>query len=386
MRCRLESSLILLVVTLVALVAFAPAAEGRIQGAKGRRLQLFGPIAPYAGGTVFVEEPDVVIGHSKRVVQELGFRRYAQQFLETRLRELPWRVELWHDELGPVETLDVDGPALAVSTVVTHQGGAGGGRLVLESFFRDQASGEVVARYSGYGRARVRGAWPGARDDLQEITRVLVDQLAPELDAVAPLHLGGYDSRPYRRRERTIVSYETVRGDAAPRMALHGEPPVQNDAPIDRRFRDVPDEVHRRHFEPSSGRADGRRDAREHARHDASEHARHEAHGRPSGPSPSGRADAPSRARRSAPEATLAPRSSQPGERRSAPGRSAPSRGGFAAPSDATVFAQQGDRLFHVEPHCLRLATRTPRRLSGDMARAERLQPCPRCVGPDGAR
>ena len=187
MRSCHAASLTLLLLSLACL-ANVRTAEARVQGVKGRRLQVFASLADYRGGTVFVEEPSVVVDRQKAVVQQLGLRWYVHQFLETRLRELPWTVEPWYDEFGPLEGEGIRGPALALSSVVSFESRLRSRRLVLEAFLRDQATGEVVARYTGYGRATVRRSWLGARDDLQEITRVMVGYLADELDGLVELH------------------------------------------------------------------------------------------------------------------------------------------------------------------------------------------------------
>lgn len=393
MRRRRFPSLVL--VLLAGLVA-VPVAEARIQGVKGRRLQLFSSLAPHVRGTLILEEPSVVSGRDKRPVGDLAFRWYAHEFLETRLRALPWHVEVWYDEFGPVEEIDVQGPALVLSTVVTYESGFGGERLALEAFFRDHATGDVVARYTGFGRGWVRGTWKGARDDLQEITRVLVDELAPELGVVPPRHVGGYEPDPYRRRARTPVVYETVAdADDVPRMELHGEPPVQLDAPVAPRFRDVPDEVHRQHFEPSSrvrpepgGELRGAGQLPQ-----ESLQAAPWAPPPPSSPSAQRRRDADrrdaprglARDREPPPPGAVVP-DEEPAERMPP---SAPSpapdmrltRLPPPAPADTeTVFTQFGSDVYHLDPRCPRLEARTPRRLSVEMAAEEGLRPCPRCV------
>jgi hypothetical protein len=98
-------------------------AEARIQGVKGRRLQVFAPMAAHAAGVLFVEEPSVVASDRKSVVERQAIKWYAHPFLETRLRELPWTVRPWYDDFGPLERHDVDERALLLSTVVYHQGG-----------------------------------------------------------------------------------------------------------------------------------------------------------------------------------------------------------------------------------------------------------------------
>lgn len=216
---------VLLVVSLS--LALGTVAEARIQGAKGRRLQVFHDLEPYRGGLVILEEPDVVPVVSKRAVRDEHLTWMAHEFLQTRLRGLPWTVEPWYDEFGPISRQASEQRTLVVDTTIFVQGK----HLALESFLRDQQSGRVVARYQGYGRTVLRRSWHGARDDLQEISRVLVMYLAEELKVGQP-RWNGYEPEPYRRRDRSKPEYRMLRVDKdrdLPRAIDHGDPPLNDE-------------------------------------------------------------------------------------------------------------------------------------------------------------
>lgn len=224
---------------------WAPWAEARIQGAKGRRLQVFHDLEPYRGGVVFLEEPDVVTNIEDSVVKVEGLRWYAQEFLETRLRELAWEVRPWYDEFGAVPHEQTEERALIVDcTLFFEVNGRKGewplsivspfkdNRLAVEIFLRDFHSGRVVGRFQGYGRALVRSIWPGARDDLQEISRVFVWYLAEELKVGQP-NWTGYESEPYRRRDRSELKYRMLKVNKdrdLPRALHHLDPPINDEA------------------------------------------------------------------------------------------------------------------------------------------------------------
>jgi hypothetical protein len=214
-------------IPLVLLLLSAGAAEARIQGAKGRRLQVFHDLEPYRGGLVLLEEPDVLPVREKKTVRNQHVTWMAHEFLQTRLRELPWTVEPWYDEFGPLAMEGSQRRALVVDTTVFVQGR----RLALEAFLRDLESGRVVARFQGYGRRLIRSAWPGARDDLQEISRVLVAYLAEELKVSRP-RWNGYEPEPYRRRDRQENRYRILLVDKdrdLPRAVKHHDPPLNDE-------------------------------------------------------------------------------------------------------------------------------------------------------------
>ena len=251
---------ILFVVSCLLAGLWAPSTEARIQGAKGRRLQVFHDLEPYRGGVVFLEEPDVVTNIDDAVVKVEGLRWYAQEFLETRLRELAWEVRPWYDEFGPVSREQTEERALIVDcTLFLEVNGRKGewplsivspfkdNRLAVEIFLRDLHSGRVVGRFQGYGRALVRSIWPGARDDLQEISRVFVWYLGEELKVGQPPWMG-YESEPYRRRDRAEVNYRMLKVDKdrdLPRATHHLEPPINDEAR--ERQEPVEVEVHEHH-------------------------------------------------------------------------------------------------------------------------------------------
>ncbi len=202
-------------------------AEARIQGAKGRRLQVFHDLEPYRGGLVILEEPDVVPVRDNRAVRDEHLAWMAHEFLQTRLRGLPWTVEPWYDEFGPVAVQSAERRTLVIDTTLFLQGK----HLAIEMFLRDHESGRVVARYQGYGRTVVRSAWAGARDDIQEISRVLVMYLAEELKVGQP-QWNGYEPKPYRRRDRSDPQYRSLRIDKdrdLPRALHHGDPPLNDE-------------------------------------------------------------------------------------------------------------------------------------------------------------
>ena len=229
---------------LLAVLTFVDA-EARVQGAKGRRLQVFHDLEPYRGGVVFLEEPEVVTNIEDSVVKVEGLRWYAHQFLETRLRELAWEVRPWYDEFGAVAREHTDERALVVDcTLFFEVSGRKGewplsivspfkdNRLAVEVFLRDFHSGRVVGRFQGYGRALVRSIWPGARDDLQEISRVFTAYLAEELKVGQPKWTG-YESEPYRRRDRGGLKDRMLRIDKdrdLPRAVHHLAPPINDEA------------------------------------------------------------------------------------------------------------------------------------------------------------
>lgn len=222
LRPALARALAASLVLLVALPAVA-----RIQGAKGRRLQVFHSLEPYRGGAVVIEEPEVVPDSPKRVVRNQDLAAFARQFLETRLRELPWDVRAWHDEFGPVTRESPAELVLVLDPTLFVQGR----QLVLECFLRDLASGRVLARYQGYGRSSVRGPRHGARDDLQELSRVLVAYLAEELKVGTP-RWNGYEPEPYRRRDRDELRYRMLGVDKdrdLPRALHHRDPPLNDE-------------------------------------------------------------------------------------------------------------------------------------------------------------
>lgn len=230
----------------VAALTMVTSAQARIQGAKGRRLEVLGSLMPYKGGTVIVEEPRLVTNMTKRVVQAEGVRAYAHQFLETRLRELGWTVLPWREEYGPVTRLKADGPLLIADATVTFESAMADSRLLLEVYLRDHETGRVLARFQGYGKATMRGTWPGARDDLQEITRVLAWYLADELQ-VAPPAWNGFDSTPYRRRQRRELTYamlSTDKNTAVPVAQHHRDPPINEQAREDAGELEPHDEWH----------------------------------------------------------------------------------------------------------------------------------------------
>ncbi len=232
----------LAVTAIVAGLLLGLPAQARVQGVKGRRLEVFGNLMTYRRGTVILEEPRLITNMTKAVVRAEGVRAYAHQFLDTRLRELGWTVLPWYDEFGPVARATADGPVLVADATVRFESGLANSQLVLEVFFRDQATGRVLARYQGYGKATMRSTWPGARDDLQEITRVLAGYLATELQ-VPPPAWNGYDSSPYRRRQRRDIAYQMLATDknaSLPHAQHHDDPPINEQAREDA----TPDEPH----------------------------------------------------------------------------------------------------------------------------------------------
>jgi hypothetical protein len=223
-----RASVFACVVVLAVSLTEATRVEARIQGAKGRRLEVLGSLMPYKGGTVIVEEPRLVTNMTKRVVMAEGVRAYAHQFLETRLRELGLTVLPWREEYGPVTQLEADGPLLVADATVTFEASLADSRFLLEVYLRDHETGRILARYQGYGRAALRGTWPGVRDDLQEITRVFAWYLADELQ-VAPPSWHGFDSTPYTRRQRRELTYEMLSTDkntTVPVARHHRDPPI----------------------------------------------------------------------------------------------------------------------------------------------------------------
>lgn len=202
-------------------------AEARIQGAKGRRLQVFHDLEPYRAGLVILEEPDVVPVFDKKAVRDQHLAWMAHEFLQTRLRGLPWTVAPWYDEFGPVARQESGKPTLLIDTTLFVQGK----HLAVELFLRDLESGRVIGRYQGYGRTVLRGAWHGARDDLQEISRVLVMYLAEELKVGQP-RWNGYEPEPYRRRDRSKPEYRMLKVNKdrdLPRAMDHREPPLNDE-------------------------------------------------------------------------------------------------------------------------------------------------------------
>ena len=221
-----------IVIALAMLLTCASVVDARIQGAKGRRLQVFHDLEPYRGGLVLLEEPDVLPIREGKTVRNQQVTWMAHEFLHTRLRELPWTVEPWYDEFGPVAQQVSDRRTLVIDTTVFLQGT----RMSVELFLRDLETGRVVARYQGYGRRVWRGALAGSRDDLQEISRVLVMYLAEELKVGAP-QWNGYESEPFRRRDRPESKYRMLSVDKdrdLPRAIRHRDPPLNDEVREDR--------------------------------------------------------------------------------------------------------------------------------------------------------
>lgn len=214
----------------------AASADARIQGEKGRRLEIFGDLRAYLDGAVILEEPRVITSHPRQVIQVETVRRFAHQFLETRLRELPWSVRPWHDEFGPVARETASMPTLVFDCTVYFENSVVGHRLMVEIFGRDLDTGRVVARFQGYGSA-LTGTHVGARDDMQELSRVFTWYLADNLGVEQPAWMG-YEPAPFRKRDTRQLSYEMLAVDknrSIPGAIHHADPPVNEDAREDSR-------------------------------------------------------------------------------------------------------------------------------------------------------